>query len=268
MRPNYLAVIRLGRPQNTRVPVLLLGLYALLYHISLTNFILLSIIYIAAYQVITAVNNIYDKDIDADNKLKINPLAAGSVTKDSVESYIVVSTLVAVSLLFILANQALYLTMLGAAAFGVWYSYPKTGLAYRHYSGTAVLAFWYGALPIVMAGLFYGKVDYYSSSAFALLFVPLLLAKDYRDITGDKMAGKITPLLRYGKRNIVAVSFVCFVISSGMLLCIARSPLLAPALLSYWVHVKRQHDLELQVDKLYIFLSLICLLVAVYFTTR
>jgi 4-hydroxybenzoate polyprenyltransferase len=268
MNEKYLQIIRLGRPQNTRFPVALLGLFCSIEHLSLTTFLLLAIAYVGTYQVITAANNMYDIRIDRDNNLLINPLTRNLITRQNTISYVVVSAAIASCAVVYLANVKLMGLVTMSVLLGLWYSYPSWGLSYKHYFGTIALCFWYGALPVLMVGIMSGRPLYLQATAFSLLIVPLILTKDYRDVKGDRKARKMTPLLRYGQVNILSTSAMSWLVASFLLLYITKTLLLIPALLSYWLLIKQQHMAKTQGAKGYTYLALTCVLLIFYFTAR
>ena len=116
------------------------------------------------------------------------------------------------------------------------YSHPRISLQSRGWLAPAVLAVCYGVLPLTL-GLSQRALPFHPLLIVLGLvqfwtLMPLLLAKDYRDETGDRATGKRTPLVRYGYRAVMGAAMGFAAVGAGLLTTAGYAAGLHPALLA------------------------------------
>jgi len=158
------------------------------------------------------VNDIYDIEIDRKNNLP-RPLVAGEITireaKQLAGYYVFVGGLAAFwgGVMF----MAFFATLVFAA---VAYSHPR--LQFSHNSVLALLNMLMGYLVVpVFLGAYVGHGNFSIAPEISVFFIAsLFLAssqlplKDFRDVRGDALYKKETPLIKYGPHYLKKVIFL------------------------------------------------------------
>lgn len=242
---------KLSRPQN----VLYSGLLALLlarlsgaeWPESLFSYFLL----VSLYALAAGINNVRDTAVDAFNGRTDNPLTRTIIPRRMLYAYFGANLTVVMLLQFQLAQPATLLISLAYAVLLLAYSLPWPSLQSRGFIATLCLAVCYGGLPVLL-GAAQGHAlpghTFVLAGLQLLLVAPLLLAKDYKDIVGDRKLGKRTPLVRYGVTYVQRASGLCLLVYAGFVVSLlvagSATPLLVAASVVYvyaviTIHKKR-----------------------------
>jgi 4-hydroxybenzoate polyprenyltransferase len=128
--------------------------------------------------------------------------------------------------------------MLAIIAIDAAYSVRPLVWSRRTYAAPLVLPLVYAALPFVMgvsaAGRLPDAADGVMVAGFYLLFLSRIILKDFRDRAGDRAFGKVTFLLKHGKRAVVVMSRAALLAGGVMVVCsLAEPPAIAFILALY-----------------------------------
>lgn len=165
-------------------------------------------------------NDISDLQTDSIN-LPHRPLPSGAVPLKAAKSLAVIYLCGALLMAAMAGIQFLVIVIILAAV--TWtYSANKIKLSHHHFWGTMVITVCYVFAPLLM-GRLGSKANPLFDQATLLLLTSLflvtfgrILLKDYRDIAGDNVSGKITPLLKIGSRWLSKTVLAC--ITTGTVL--------------------------------------------------
>ncbi len=163
------------------------------------------------YAIAAIYNNLSDIAVDKANKRRDNPFATGQLTRRAGYGWIAGNMLVATVLQAFCPQPVTLLLTLAYLALLYAYSQPQLNLQARGFVAPVVLSLCYASLPYLFGVAQTRPLqtqDYLVAGLTVLLCTPLLLAKDYKDVAGDKAHGKRTPLVRYGARTVKTVSLV------------------------------------------------------------
>ena len=219
----------LTRPGNALGPLLGLsiGRFASGYggwHGYVISLVILLLIHSAA----TVQNDIEDIDIDKTNK-RHTALTDGTVTIQQAQTYFWVMSYGA--LLLCLLSPARRVTLLFVAMFFIisWlYNKAPFYLSRRPISSIICMGLSYGGLPMAFGYVSEGAPVSGKMLTFAvawfILRVSTSIMKDYKDANGDKLHGKQTFFLKYGRRTTASVSLLsgslgylaAIILTSGM----------------------------------------------------
>lgn len=203
---------KLSRPQNTLYPGLLVALSAYAAKADIATIIACSIFIVSIYAVAATYNNVQDRQTDKLNKRSDNPLTSTKLSPK------IITAFMGIHVLFVLLCQIFMRQPVSLVILGMYllllaaYSHPRLRLQARGLIGTSLLAICYGFLPVLLGMLqthtIHSVFAWKLSAIQTLLTLPLLLAKDYKDVIGDAKTKKLTPLVRYGKKTvrIIAIS--------------------------------------------------------------
>ena len=203
---------RFGRPQNALYPGLLAAGVALLGGASLLGAIACVPLLFCLYALAAGYNNLQDVATDRLNKRRDNPLVAGQVPKFARIAFFIANSSVVLLLQLALAQPASLALSASWLLLAYAYSSPRLRLQARSWLAPVVLGACYGALPLVIGAAqgwpLAGQAVLLLAVLQIFLLAPTLLAKDYKDATGDRATGKRTPLVRHGAKmvGLVAVS--------------------------------------------------------------
>lgn len=214
------AYAQLGRPQNIPYPALLAAGSVLLLRGPLLSALLCIFFYYCMYPIAAAYNNIHDQETDSINKRTDNPLTTGALGTNNAYRYIFVHIFLLLIVELYLRQPAGLVIFFGYLILMYCYSRPGIAIQGMGYLGIGLLAICYGSLPIVLAvtqtHTGFSTPLLVLIALQAMTITPLLLAKDYKDIKGDRQTGKTTPLVRYGTKHIkqtaVTISAICAVL--------------------------------------------------------
>ncbi len=163
------------------------------------------------YAIAAIYNNLSDIAVDKANKRRDNPFATGQLSQRTGYSWIAGNMLVAMVLQAFCPQPVTLLLTLAYLALLYAYSQPQLNLQARGFVAPVVLSLCYASLPYLFGVAQTRPLqaqDYLVAGLTVLLCTPLLLAKDYKDLAGDKAHGKRTPLVRYGARTVKIVSLM------------------------------------------------------------
>jgi 4-hydroxybenzoate polyprenyltransferase len=179
------------------------------------------------YAVAMSLNNLADVRTDTLNKRHDNPLVGRTLSHRKLYTF-TVACMVGIGLLQLGLRQpwTLLLTTVYLALSYV-YSSRYFNVQSRGYWATTLLAICYGSLPLLLGVLQGDRVGIWFAIGLsvvpALLIWPLLLAKDYKDLVGDRVTGKRTPLVRYGEAKIRQVAGFAVLVALSVFVTFAHA---------------------------------------------
>lgn len=217
------SLAKLARPQNILYSGITILLVSHAAQAPLSKGLICYALLLCLYAIAAGINNLADIQIDRTNKRTDNPLATGQLAQRSVVTFCIINAAIVIGLQLWLRQPGSLLLTGAFLSLSALYSYPFGGLQRHGYLGTLNLAICYGVLPVFLGSAQGTAIaDWWILALLQLpLLIPLLLTKDYKDITGDRLHGKRTPLVRHGKRPIIAAAIVCMGIV-GIFLCTSR----------------------------------------------
>lgn len=235
---------QLSRPQN----VLYSGILAASVYIacggrSLATVALLYAMLFLLYAAAAAINNLYDVRADTLNKRSDNPLTTSTVTYRQLRTFsimcFVLSAIAALALgLWACAAWLAYILLLMA------YSIPPIQLKARALFGTTALALCYSGLPIFLGLTQQQMIGWHEvqiAGIMVLLSIPGLLAKDYKDESGDRQTGIRTPLVVYGPQVLRRLAGAVIGVASLLTIVVAPSLSVAGCLVLLAICTSRMH---------------------------
>lgn len=152
------------------------------------------VLILGAYGLAAAYNDLRDLEIDRANGRHL-PLATGALLPAEAWQAIV-GCVVAVTVAQLLLRQPLGVAVtVTAVLLSVAYSHPAAAVERRGAWATASLAVSYLGLPLALAG---DLPPMAPVGAILAAGGAMLLYKDVKDETGDRLLGKRTPLVRWG----------------------------------------------------------------------
>lgn len=185
----------------------------------------------ASYVAATSVNDLADEQIDLVNHPRDSgrPLVSGDATRAELRRLHLVAAGTALAAAAPLGVLPLALVAL-SLTIGIAYSVPPLSLSYRTWLAPLVLSLAYVAIPFALgaeaSGREWGGPDLVLAGALLCLFLARIVLKDFRDRAGDRLYGRPTLLLRFGKPATCATSAVCLL--AGAALLTATVPTLVP----------------------------------------
>jgi 4-hydroxybenzoate polyprenyltransferase len=194
----------------------------------------------SSYVAATAVNDVADREIDRVNhpRDRGRPLVTGEADERDLRRLHAVTCVLAVA-------AALPLGAVGAAvvlaslAIGRAYSLRPLLLSYRPLVAPPTLAIAYVLVPYALGLVAIGgrptPADLPFAGALLALFLARIVLKDFRDREGDRLFGKATLLLRFGRRATCTVSAAALVAGDVLLLASLRPPVALALLLQVFV---------------------------------
>lgn len=187
----------------------------------------------SCYVAATALNDVADEALDRVNHPggSGRPLVSGEASPRQLRLLAAGAAAVAVAAAAPLGGSALLLVAVSLAIAHA-YSLPPFRFSYRTYLAPLVLGVGYVLVPYLLGVRAAGSEPGASDALFAAglygLFVARIVLKDFRDREGDRLHGRPTLLLRFGKDATCAVSAAALAVATGILA--AALPLLAPLL--------------------------------------
>lgn len=201
---------QLARPQNTRLSLLLFVAMAVKLHVLLPHIVFGAILIVLVYATVTAYNDQQDLEADKENDRNL-PLVSGKLNNFQVNIFLGVTSALALLAQFFVGQPAGIIFTLTYLGLGWVYSRPPFSFSHRGLWGTLLLSICYSGLPIYLA-IFQTSAPQAKNLDILLVAIPFsmasLLFKDYKDKKGDLKVGKLTPLVRYGSRNIKLIAWV------------------------------------------------------------
>lgn len=196
----------------------------------------------ASYVAATCLNDIADVDVDRINHPGDSgrPLVTGEATRRDLLRVYAIAMVLTIGFAIPLGPAGVVLGGL-SLLIGWTYSLGPVRLSYRTYAAPLVLSVAYVLVPyllgVVAAGERPAESDIGLCVALYLLFLARINLKDFRDREGDKLHGKPTLLLRFGKDRTCLVSLVAM-LSGGVVLVVSLRPSVVIAfLLSLYIFV-------------------------------
>jgi 4-hydroxybenzoate polyprenyltransferase len=187
----------------------------------------------AGYVAATSVNDLADEAIDRVNHPRDSgrPLVSGDASRAELRRLHLLASGLALAAAAPLGWRALALVGL-SLGIGVAYSVPPLSLSYRTWLAPLVLSLAYVAIPYALGAEATGRSwvgrDAVLGGALLCLFLARIVLKDFRDRAGDRLYGRPTLLLRFGKPLTCAAS-LAFLLAGGVLLAGALGdPVLLP----------------------------------------
>jgi 4-hydroxybenzoate polyprenyltransferase len=193
----------------------------------LLAFLALGSCYVAA----TALNDVADEQLDRVNHPRGvgRPLVSGEANPRQLRVLAVGAAVGAVACALALGAGALALVGLSLGIAHA-YSFPPLRLSYRTYLAPVVLGVGYVLVPYLLgvtaAGSGPGGGDALLAAGLYGLFVARIVLKDFRDREGDRLYGRPTLLLRFGKEATCVVS--AGALAGGSAVLAVSQPALAP----------------------------------------
>lgn len=177
----------------------------------------------------TALNDYADYEIDLVNLKgdKQRPLVLGIVTKRTLLKIAFICGAISLGTIFSIGDWRI-IGLFSLMFFLNWaYSFRPFRISRRGGLAPLLLPLGYTSLTVLSGVMLTTKhvqqQHLLLAGAFYVHFLSRILLKDYRDVVGDKKAGKITLLLKKGNAYVVKLSLGCFAISSVMFLWLLPS---------------------------------------------
>jgi 4-hydroxybenzoate polyprenyltransferase len=195
--------IRLIRPANVRLPILVTIGTGLGLHVTPSHLVATAVAIAASYAVAAVLNDLRDVDVDRANG-RLGPLVVGTVTTQHAHRIVMGADALLVGAQVFLAQPAALLVFATAVALSAAYSSGSLRVQTRGLLGTGLLALCYGVLPIALAASQAPLLPHPSPLRVTAILAALLattasvLYKDFRDEAGDRAHGKATPAVRFG----------------------------------------------------------------------
>ena len=179
------------------------------------------------YAIAATYNNLADIAIDSANKRTDNPFASNQLGQRAGQVWIGCNLLAVVLLQLWSVQPVTVVCVLTLTALIYAYSQSRLNLQSRGLVAPIVLSICYASLPYLLGASQVRTLthyDYTLAGLNILLCMPLLLAKDYKDLAGDKAHGKLTPLVRYGARTVGrSALLLCLIASAGVVVLAAST---------------------------------------------
>jgi 4-hydroxybenzoate polyprenyltransferase len=187
----------------------------------------------SCYVAATALNDVADEALDRVNHPggTGRPLVSGEANARQLRLLAAGAAVVAVAAAVPLGGSALLLVAVSLAIAHA-YSLPPLRFSYRTYLAPLVLGIGYVLVPYLLgvraAGSAPGSRDALFAAGLYALFVARIVLKDFRDREGDRLYGRPTLLLRFGKDATCGISAVALAAATAILA--VALPLLTPLL--------------------------------------
>jgi 4-hydroxybenzoate polyprenyltransferase len=177
----------------------------------------------------TALNDYADYEIDLINLKgdKHRPLVMGMITKKQLLKIAIFCAAIALVAVISIGNTKL-VVLFGVLFMLNWaYSFAPFQISRRGGFAPLLLPLGYTTLTVLSGVLLTTSQlqtkHYVLVLAFYIHFLSRILLKDYRDVIGDKKAGKMTLLLKKGNLYIVKLAIASFIASCGLFLYLMPS---------------------------------------------
>lgn len=199
------------RPQNVIYPGLLAATIAYLRHASLKQCVACYVLLLCLYGVAASLNNVADIRTDTLNRRTDNPMVGGLLRRRDLSWFVLLALIAAVVLQEYLSQPYSGVIAVVYVALSFAYSDKRLNLQARGIWGTGVLCLCYSTLPFLL-GMYQAPLHTYARVFWiavwtAIATAPIILAKDYKDVAGDKETGKMTPLVRFGTARLTMLTY-------------------------------------------------------------
>jgi 4-hydroxybenzoate polyprenyltransferase len=186
------------------------------------------------YAIAAVFNNLQDVATDRYNHRYDNPLTKQQVLLKELVFFVVVCCLALIWLQFAASQPGTVVICLAYGVLLAAYSHPVVRIQSRGWWACLVLAVCYGGLPPLLGAVQWPggltAAVWQLSSLQVLLLAPLLMAKDYKDLVGDSLTGKLTPLVRYGPVTVAAMANIIGALAATAMVIIMKGKWPAAAL--------------------------------------
>lgn len=246
---KFLSLLELGRPWNGLIIGIVAVLGVFLFSLTMPSLFDLLRIFLSFFFVYmggTTLNDVYGIETDKVN-MPFRPLQSGRVTLS--EAYLFAFSSYIISLLITLSlGFSFLLVYFVFLILSFLYSVPPISLEKSGIIGNLTLAIVTILVPAIAGAAFasnefnFPQFFWAAILCFTALFWFVSIIKDFKDIKGDKKHGKITFVIRVGRRNAIltcllgtiiffpltiylfsmffAYSFIFFIISSAVFICL------------------------------------------------
>lgn len=191
---------KVSRPQNVAYSGILASATAYVCGTGIRSALVLYLLIILLYALATIYNNTQDELTDRLNRRHDIVQPHTALLRPFM---IICGGIVLLSQLTLVQPATLYLTFI-LVGLGIAYSHPRLRIMARGYWATLLLCLYYGVIPFLLGAVQTSVFSLKQCAVMALvqigLLFPVILAKDYKDLAGDKATGKYTPLVKYGDR--------------------------------------------------------------------
>jgi 4-hydroxybenzoate polyprenyltransferase len=208
---------RLSRPQNV-VYSGLLALEIAWLKGSILYGVLCYLLLLCLYAIAVTYNNIRDVQVDRRNNRYDNPLVRAKLSIKTGYAWIGLNTVAVATIQPLLHQPTTILLSSTYVVLSFCYSNRRINLQSRGFTGMILLAVCYGCIPVLLAGS--AATLWWVALLQIPLLLPLLLAKDYKDVIGDRAEHKRTPLVRYGVRPVQLTAYVLSSLAASVCLAI------------------------------------------------
>lgn len=222
---KFLAILELGRFWNGLSLGLISVLGSIISGMSPFDITLLFFIWVFLYMGAAAINDYHDSEIDTIN-MPYRPLQSGKITH--VEAEIIYSFMFSIGNLLSLVffNYRIFIISLLFTVLAILYSKPPFSTVKRGIFAQVKLSFLSIFLPLY-SGLVYGFNTFFvHSNPFALsisltlIYFFLAITKDFKDMQGDSLHGKMTYMLQVGPNIALKITRLGLILSYPLLLFI------------------------------------------------
>ena len=206
------------RVQNSRYSILLFIGTGLRFSLPWLQLIAGALLILFTYGAVTVWNDISDLKIDQSNHRDL-PLAQARISLRQAKYLSAACCMGCIGLATLLYPSG-FLYLFTTLGLGVAYSVPPLAVEKRGLLATFLLSICYTLLPIALAVFYRHQVaiDPFLIVAGILLSMTSLLYKDYKDEAGDKLFGKITPLIKYGTGRMNDLAVILFTVGTLLLI--------------------------------------------------
>ena len=194
----------------------------------------------SCYVAATALNDVADEQLDRVNHPRGlgRPLVSGDANPRQLRVLAAGAAVLAIACALELGAGALALVGLSLGIAHA-YSLPPLRLSYRTYLAPLVLGVGYVLVPYLLgvtaAGAGPGGRDALLAAGLYGLFLARIVLKDFRDRAGDRLYGRPTLLLRFGKEATCLVSAAALI--AGSVVLAVSQPALAPLVAGFAVAI-------------------------------
>ena len=192
-----------------------------------TRYVWATVALASSYVAATSVNDLADAEIDRVNHPHDagRPLVTGDAQRRDLWLLHAAASIAALAAAAALGAQAVAVVA-SSLVIGIAYSLRPLRISYRTYLAPLALAVAYVAVPYILGGLATQRAparpDALLLAGLYLLFVARIVLKDFRDREGDRLYGKPTLLLRFGKTTTCATSVVALLAGNCLLVAALR----------------------------------------------
>lgn len=236
---------KLTRPQNVLYPGLLAASIAILGGASLKKAILCYIVMLMLYALAAGFNNLNDVETDRINGRHDNPLMTGLIQVEQVKIFMGLCVLALAGAQWYMKQPTTSIVVAAYIVLALAYSHPRSNIMSRGIYGTVLLGVCYGSLALLLGiaqGQSLGILALAQLSLLqVVLLMPSLLAKDYKDLMGDIVTHKITPLIRLGYTKLYWLAMIISLLAAAWCILQAQNLTVLILAVAYCRLISRLH---------------------------